>query len=314
MMDRQPDETYGATTDELENIFGTCKFLPHEEQHKGEIWEQKIDVIIPRGMGENSNQKSALLRVFEKLKCNEKNVGNIKYIFYHGDNDILFTLGSFVTTKKHILFFPGSKGLQISSIHLDNASISEQMSLDHISLERDLHKYHITCIGKTKGSRDLPSQKTVKIDDDVLFLWLVQGIASEKILEKTPKKTTIALKNTRLKGLKRMCDEIMKSREKTVFNVISLDHHPKVGHFLNFEIFISSKNLGEELNIDKFYTATGCSNYNGIHDIGKSRIHHLRLQNFDADIYIRLTKIRGTLNKDCVLVIKPSILTALDKD
>ena len=306
-MDEQLDTIYGATQDELKNISAVCTFEPDKVKQNGKMWEQEITLFIPNGIGKNNNQTSTLLRVFEKLKTSGKKIGNIKHTFYRGDNNVLFTLGSFVTTKKHILFFPGTNGLQITKVQLDHTNISSKMTLDHISLERNLRRYHITTIEKEIGGQKLPGQNTKKIRNS-LFQWLVLGVASETILEKTPKKTIITLQSAYLEELKRRRNEIMSSREKAVFNVLSLNHYPEKDHYLNFEIFVSSEKLSKYPNIDKFYASTGCSNYKGPQDIGRSRIHRLRLLGFNGDVYIRLTKMQGILDHDCAIVTGPHIL------
>ena len=180
MITDHSQKKFKITEQEKEGIVGQCEFnLGDIYSDKTNKFEQKITFSVPNGTGENSDQNSSLVRVFNRIICDGKKVGSMKYVFYVGNDNTWFTLGTFVKSKKRILFFPGLRGLQITTFPSGYSSTSDTLHVDHISLEQNLRKYHITVKEKNKTNKRIETQTTKRLDDS-LFLWLVLAARNRK--------------------------------------------------------------------------------------------------------------------------------------
>ena len=293
---------------EKEGIVGQCEFnLGDIYSDKTNKFEQKITFSVPNGTGENSDQNSSLVRVFNRIIYDGKKVGSMKYVFYVGNDNTWFTLGTFVKSKKRILFFPGLRGLQITTFPSGYSSTSDTLHVDHISLEQNLRKYHITVKEKNKTNKRIETQTTKRLDDS-LFLWLVLAARTENQLERTAKKTQILLQSPTKNEAKRRANEIMDSRKDTVFNVIKLRQRREDIHYLNFEIFISDKRLEHYPEISNFYTAQNISSYKDPQYLTYSRICCFSLRDFVGTICIRVVENLGSLEPEGALIMEPCVL------
>ena len=299
---------FKITEKEREGIIGQCKFdLGDIYDNKSNKFEQKITFSVPNGTGENSDQNSSLVRVFNRVIHDGKKVGNMKYVFYVGKDNTWFTLGTFVKSQKRILFFPGLRGLKITKFPSGYSSTSDTLHVDHISLEQDLRKYHITVKEKNITSKKMETQTTKRLDGS-LFLWLVLATRTENQLERTAKKTQILLQSPTKKEAKRRAKEIMNSRKDAVFNVIELHQHREDIHYLNFEIFISDKRLEHYPEINNFYTAQNISSYKNPQLLTYSRICCFSLRDFVGTMCIRVIESLGSLEHEGALIMEPCVL------
>ena len=185
------------------------------------------------------SQNSVLVRPFYNVLALGKPMGTISYIFYQEKEDY-FILGSFIYTKKRILFFPGTtdRRLMVSSEH-ENLSEKNQL-VDHYSLENDLSTYHLTLENKKIDNSKYPRMSTIRVKEDMI-LWLIFGLKNALMLEVAPNTQEIRLKGYNQDDLTRRYRFIEDARGNCIFNVVKVKQEPDSDFYVNVEIFVSSK-------------------------------------------------------------------------
>ena len=253
---------------------------------------------FPLGKGMKVSQNSVLVRPFYNVLDLGKPMGMISYIFYQEKEDY-FILGSFVYTKRRILFFPGSidRRLIVSSGH-GNLSEKNQM-VDHYSLESDLSTYHLTLENKKIDNSKYPRMSTMRVKDD-MFLWLFFGVKSAEMLEAAPNTQEIRLKGYNQADLERRYKLIEDARGNCIFNVVKVKQQPDSDFYVNIEIFVSNKQSRDYLPPDFIYHV-GLSSYATWTKEDRKeipiRLHHVILKGFSGSIWIRVSKLESFVNK-----------------
>jgi hypothetical protein len=236
-----------------------------------------------------------------------KPIGNINYSFYQ-DSNKYYILGAFVKTEKRILFFPAITDRRTTRSPDGKEPLKDGIlhHIDHITLEDNLRNYHVTLDEKaTKGTR-YKNMNTTRVDDN-MFLWLVMGIQNASALQLAPKTQEIRVHWHNYSDLTRRCSVIEKSRGDCEFVVTRVDDQPDQPFYLNFEIFVSniqSKEYEPPLKVHHI----GLSSYNTIMKDPRShvltRAHYIILKGFNGAIWIRVSKVIGSLDNHAVFLFR----------
>jgi len=122
-------------------------------------------------------------------------------------------------------------------------------------------------------------------------------------LEPMPKKQEYQLHGPDPQVLEKRTEVILESREGGIFQITEINDNPPPPSFINFEFFISDKKKEMDLPPGLFVPLPPSSTLNDQIDqnnLKKSRSHDLPLDK--VSISIRVSKIRGSINYDCVVV------------
>jgi hypothetical protein len=233
-----------------------------------------------------------------------KPMGTISYIFYQ-DKASYFILGCFVYTKKRILFFPGITNRQLlnSSDHIDLTD--KNHFVDHYSLEESLRTYHLTLVNKRQTGAKYPKMNTIRVKEN-MFLWLCFGIKSADMLETAPKTQEIRLKARNPADLKRR-QKFIDDARGGIFNVVKVKEEPDSDFYINFEVYVSTKQSKEELPPEVGYHVA-MSNYDTLTKEDREqipvRLHYVLLKGFSGCLWVRVSKLKGTLHNHMVFLSK----------
>ena len=195
------------------------------------------------------------------------------------------------------MFFPGVCSLKIQKFADDTSIKSENLSIDHYSLEQNLRAFHISFIDKSNIEKRLRILNTKKIEDG-FFLWLVMGIKSEDKLEVTPKRTTFTI-NTNQREIPRRINEIIRSVNKTPFNVMQLSEKSIKNKMINFEFFIVTKKISQYPIIDPVHFVE--NNKENTDPLIPICWHRIFLKDFDGTILIRTSSDQVDLEHDALI-------------
>lgn len=274
-------------------IDGIASFVPIIEENPEPLL--RIEYHFPWGADFVSNGNSALSRPFLRVLEKEKLPGKVTYVF-HTDGKVYYVLGSFVYTEKHVIFFPGFLDRKVTSFYEKNfQTAGTDAHVNHFTLDEDWKTWHISFDEKrTKGTKvkTLPTQKV----DDSSFLWLVVRVRSLTSLEVCPKKLQIIQKGP-LRKLKRIAQIIKESREQAIFQGTLVNDELERDFFWQFEIFISNRNNSDyypELPLNK--QGNNDVTINDEREETPSRIHQVFLAGLNGSIFIRVSKVIGTIN------------------
>jgi hypothetical protein len=250
------------------------------------------------------DQNSVLVRPFYNVLKEGKPMGTISYVFYQ-DKENYFILGCFVYTKRRILFFPGVTNTQLVTTSENGDVTNKDEIVDHYSLEESLRTYHLTLKNKRESRIKYPKMNTIRVKED-MFLWLCFGIKSANMLETAPKTQEIRLKAHNSIDLKRRVKLIEDSRG-SIFNVVKVKQEPESDFYINFEIFVSTKQSRDDLPPNVIYNV-GMSHCNTVDKEDRkdipTRLHYVLLKGFSGSLWVRVSKLKGTLHNHLVFVSK----------
>jgi len=245
---------------------------------------------FPWGEGISSDQSSALVRPFRKIFRHGKDPGTITYVF-HSDNGKFYVLGSFAFTNKRIIFFPGF--IEKTLVNFFDEQLRDKginLHIDHFSIEQNLRNWHIT-FEEDERKRSLNTKRV----DHNNFLWFVLRIKVLTSLEPTPEKIIMKMSASD-KEIDRRTPIIMKSRQNAIFQSTLLGDELKEEFIWQFEFFVNTtqdwKNTPQVPNI-------GASNSGVVIKDARKKVpirdHMVLLDGFDGCVFIRVSKIIGTM-------------------
>ena len=252
----------------------------------------------------NSNSDSNLFKPLDNIINEGKPIEKLVYVLYHEAKDEIYFLGTFIKTSKRILFFPA---LVFSKIEISNGNqLETPMNLNHLTLEENLIKWHITTDEK-KIDKNIKfnSYQIYEINQDN-HLWFVMCLQSENTLENLPGKLEILLDCPSSSELKRRFDIIENSRKNSEFPITFVKQIQQKPYFLNFEFFITSNfEILKEKNYllpQQIFTATknlgNIQNQNNI----KSRFTPIKIEGFNRLLVVRTSKIKGILKFPAIFI------------
>jgi hypothetical protein len=260
---------------------------------------------FPLGDEMSVNQNSVLVRPFYKVLKEGKPMGTISYIFYQ-ENEDYFILGSFIYTKRRLIFFPGVTDRRLMFTSEQGDMAARNQIVDHYSLESDLRTYHLTLEGKEIHGTKHPKMNTIRVKDD-MFLWMCFGIKTAEMLEKAPKTQEIRLKGFNQVDIRRRSKLIEDARGECIFNVVKVKENPETEFYINIEIFVSSIQSRNYLPPENVYSV-GLSLYDTVLKEDRkyipTRLHYSLLKGYSGALWIRVTKLKGKLNNHIVYVFK----------
>jgi hypothetical protein len=256
---------------------------------------------FPFANGVNIENDSALIRPFKRILRDGKPIGNLTFIFYESDS-VYYILGSFVKTKKRLLFFPGFNDLRVTR-DISGESILKRgilNTIDHFSLEENNRLYHTTLLEKETENVRYPNGNTLRIKDD-LYFWLLIGVKNEQCFELAPSTQLYRLRGKNQNDLNRRHTLIYESRKNAVFNIVSIDDKNLGQYYLNIEIFLSY-GIGEFPEIKIFPAGVAMRGWKDSRKDIMTRLHKIDIPEFEGTIWIRLSKIAGTILGDAIYV------------
>jgi len=252
------------------------------------------------GFGENISIDSALGRPFQKLVESSKLPGKMTYVFHTADEKQFHVLGSFsITPGNKILFFPGLIDRKIDTYKNEKITLQKNI-IDHFTLINNHKKWHITVSQKTRSDKKIPSFKTKKIDENNRA-WFVLRVRDITDLELMPKKQKIQLYGD-VNRLKKIESFIQDSRNDAVYQSTKLeDDSILTDFFWQFEVFVSlSKNKDEHPITPVTIRKMPGTTINDTRTQATARTHQVILKEFNGSIFIRVSKILGTITTPSV--------------
>jgi hypothetical protein len=140
-----------------------------------------------------------------------------------GKTNVLRWLGVFAFSDgKRVIFFPGHAQLpdRLISFQGPNQRVNANITVDHISLERDMNEWHAT---SPQSQQHFGGPKTLPLGDD-RFLWFGMSIAGEHALHEVKNQTTVTA-NVPGTDAARRINVFKESRDAIVFPIVSLPQH-----------------------------------------------------------------------------------------
>jgi len=252
------------------------------------------------GIGENLSIDSSLGRPFQKLVENSKLPGHMTYVFHTADDERFHVLGSLsITPGNKILFFPGMIDRKIDTYN-GKKIILKKNTINHFTLNSDHKKWHVTVDKKNHLDQKIPSFKTKKIDTKNRS-WFVLRVRDISNLELMPKKQKIQLYGD-INRLKKIESFIQESRNDAIYQSTKLDDDSILTDFFwQFEFFVSlSKNRDDFPTNSITARKMSGTTINDTRTQAHARTHQILLKGFDGSIFIRVSKILGTMSTPSV--------------
>ncbi|MGH2612615.1 MAG: hypothetical protein ACRDFB_06145 [Rhabdochlamydiaceae bacterium] len=262
----------------------------------------RISIIynFPMGYGSNSDQESALVRPFRKVIREGKPIGKISYLFFKDGNEHR-VLGSFAYTGKRILYFPSITDRRLTFYSDERYNITENtLHIDHFSLESNLRTWHWTLLEKKEKSIRMTTQNTKRITSS-LFRWFVMGIQSIDRLESMPEKQGIIV-NSHSGDISRRVSIILDSMKKSIFQVTEVRDKVESPYFIIFEFFISTNQLPDFPDVKVFDLRGTSATIEDKRSEVLTRNHRIFLRGFSGTIWVRVSKIRGSIPSHAIFV------------
>lgn len=259
----------------------------------------ELSYNFPIGNKINIDQNSSLVRPFTKLIEDGKPAGKINFLFFQEKNEY-YILGSFANTGRRIVFFPGIIARKITTSPPDSDLLTKHaVHLDHLTLEENWRNWHIKLLSQNKDLR--LKKRNTKRFGDTLFLWFVVAVKSLDKLEIAPKSQSITIQGPHQNELKRRLKELLKARDGSVFYISKLEHYPEEQWYLNIEFFINGKPANKDLGQVPLSTARHLSDVvNGTTNRGRET--PVALNQFPGLVWVRVTKMPGTLQEDILFI------------
>jgi len=188
---------------------------------------------------------SALGRPLKRLFDTGKPIGRINWLFFQPPTGPLRTLGTLCYTPgKQVLFYPGLNVRRIPWYTRGNKKIDlvtkPDESLDHITLKKDLNKWHATILTR-QGFKEttIPSMRTQQISKDLIF-WFALSIRGPSVLELMPNTVTLGPFPVSSRDSKRRVEEIINARKQAVHHITRLHDGETLssGEFVTFEFYL----------------------------------------------------------------------------
>lgn len=260
---------------------------------------------FPIGKGYHIQSESSLVRPFRKLLDSGNPIGKINFIFY-SENDQHYIVGSIVNTKKRLIFFPGVKTLKITESPQDEEKLENHtLFVDHLSLEKNWKKYHISLKDKEQNPQ-LQVKKTKELSDDVV-LWFLMAIKSLDKLEEMPKSQEFHLYGKNSQDLTRRLGEFMDARAGSVFQVLDVKGKAESNWYLNLEFFLSKKTSGDYKKESPktktvYYTSLVEEPVDTKIENFPTKFHWIRLKEFSGRLWVRVSRMPGILKQDSYFI------------
>lgn len=282
------------------NIAGAYRVYIKEQKIENENFSIKLAYNFTLGKGTNHDQNSILIRPFNKLLELGSLPGKVNFLSLM-ENKQFYILGAFCRTQKRILFFPCIREHEISKdtdIKINNQKIDTK--IDHISLENSLLKWHISFLKKKEFNTNAYTQRTFSINND-LFLWFVWRFKSVENLELVPLEQEIVL-NGKEEEVKRRAALMMESIRASHSAACFSDEQPSEPFFWNIEFFVSKT---RELNfppVPGYCLSDPASIVKDQREFGEGGVFWLSIDDFDGLIWVRVSKLIGSLLSDHVII------------
>jgi hypothetical protein len=285
--------------------YAQIKILQPRETEQGQPY-LPILYNFPIGNGSSIDTNSALVRPFRKLMEEGKPIGKINFVFFTHDEQN-YIIGSFVNTKKRLLFFPGLIPNKVTESPSDKKiADGESLHIDHISLDVDWEKWHFTFKENNGRKPKIRTRKTMQISDS-LVLWFVMAVRSLDRIEKMPMRQEYRLVGNNLNELNRRYTEFVNACGGSIFPTLGIKENMSGDWYLNLEFFLSSKRnenyMREYPKTPQIYTANQQSS-NRDKQINKlhTRDHAIWLNDFDGLVWIRVSKLPGRLDNEAYFI------------
>ncbi|MGA3107856.1 MAG: hypothetical protein ABSD99_00140 [Candidatus Bathyarchaeia archaeon] len=188
---------------------------------------------------------SAFGRPFRRLKDTGKPPGTVNYVFFKPPTGPLRTLGALgYTPGEQVLFYPGILTRRVPWYTTGNDKIpltaKANESLDHITLEPDLQRWHATILtGQGNKETRLPRRRTSQIKQDLIF-WFALSVTDPSVLELTPRTIRLGPFAVSPTYSRQMAKLIIAARKGAIFHILQLHEQENLSgnEFVNFEFYV----------------------------------------------------------------------------
>ena len=273
-----------------------------------------LEVIIDfgeLGSGVCSDLSSALVRPYRKIIKTGKPCGAITHLFAKDEIDNSYVLGSLEITSKRIIFYPGLIDRSHKWYWHKNRQLDSEIKLegiiDHLSLDRDLKKWHATYHIDSEGEKSqkkIPTFHTINIGD--LLFWFGMSIIDYSVLEPLPNKHILRFRWPS-SDANRIADIIYSSKKNAVIWLIETGEKrdPQKKQFIHYDFFIGPENFKWNDEWPSFApTSKPVLTKKCVSDTPKSiKIYEISLEGFSKRVILSAMVKEGELTA-------PSILTA----
>lgn len=270
--------------------------LSFEKDKRGNSWRiVKLGYI--QGRDSSFDLESSLVIPYAKLLEEGTPPNPVRNVF-HKEPEKWYVLGSFSTSKDHVLFFPGIKKMRLMNPPEEYLKKKKlDLTMHHISLKRDLSSYHITDISKNISKQKLQNEKLGKITDS-LYSWFQWGVLPNQ-LEPLPNLQFISLDN-RGKKTEHVSKYILDSIDMGPIAFTSSHEEIKESHYWHFEFFVSINKEDQRKTIQKagiypMYMEHTPKIVTDKRGIVQSKIIEVNIPNFKGLLYISFSKIIGSV-------------------
>jgi hypothetical protein len=209
----------------------------------------KMDYGAP---GCDTDTGSPIARAIDQLFKEGKPFFNLCMCFFRDASATLRWFGVFIQSAgNRIVYFPGFADDfdQIQGFRGKSLEWKQSFDFDHISLEKDHSKWHVT---STYSKGHLGSLRTLPLDQSRV-LWLGISIADPHVMRLVKKETKIAI-NSPPSDSRRRYEVFRKARKAVKFPIVSLNEDQPIPFsewFLHFGLIVGPKGfqpyLGGEL-------------------------------------------------------------------
>lgn len=192
---------------------------------------------------------SALTRPFHRILKEGKPTGTINYVFFgeHGFNPPIFVIGSLCLTESgRILFFPGVKNRITISNRNDNRNVTDNLIMDHITLDTDY-----SCHATFTNGKHLRLSPSIQPIETNVYGWFSLSISKLSVLEILSERSEAVINSPRRDGHRRIKD-VIEARNTAKFHLLHLhDYNPALNknEFLHIDVYIVLGNERETTNL-----------------------------------------------------------------
>jgi hypothetical protein len=209
------------------------------------IW--RAEGAVP---GKDGDPVNPLARAVQQLLEDGKPFNRLAKCFFRGPDGIQRWFGIFVLSAgERAIFFPGYSEFPVglSGAPAGKDSAARSFILDHISLEKDRSKWHLTTARSTEHIGSFP---TVAVDGGA-HAWFAMSVRAADQL-RVVKETTTALAAVPPGDARRRMEVFTQSREGVVFVELQLHPDAQLGpdDFLHFALYAGPSGFLEQSDIE----------------------------------------------------------------
>lgn len=292
---------------------------------------QLVNISFKFGLSaSNPNPKSAIFKPFQRIIKNGRETGYISHIFlniydksstfseYEIDNadqlviseefqsqvppEYIKVFGCICYTKgKKILFYPSFSTSYLTKFKDRDKPERhmEHLTIDHLSLEPSLGKWHIT-----HSNGHIKDLKIRKIDDNTIY-WFGMSLSSEVELEQVYQNNPFDYLCPISDAERRIQDiaSSLKYRDENLITAPTIDKYINKDSFYHFEFYIKIDSSTPSKKLGIFHIPDSCILHSPISEKILWISYEMDIPKFNGKLIIVATKISGKLTDNVIFSV-----------